>query len=85
MLISAQKILSLIQNSFGNLINIFRVCVLALSLSTSPLLAEAYTLCLFINDIFMYRLLATTVYSFPAEIILTIFGKEVLTGNFPDG
>jgi hypothetical protein len=33
----------------------------------------------------MYRLFATTVYSFPAEIILTIFGKEVLTGNFSDG
>jgi hypothetical protein len=59
--------------------------VLALSLSTSPLLTEANAFSLFINDIFVYRLFATTNHSLFAEVILSIFGEEMLTGNFPNG
>ena len=56
----------------------------ALGLPASPLLTEANTLGFFVNDKLVNGLFPATNYSLFVEVILTIFGEKMLTGNFSD-
>lgn len=84
MLICAQKVLCLIQNSFRNFIDILRIRMLTLRLSAKPLLAKANTLGVIIDHILLDRLLAPVIYSLAAEVILGIFCEKMLPCNFFD-
>ena len=85
MLVGTQKILCLVQNSFGNFIDVFRVGMLALSLLAFSLLAKTDTLGFFIYDVLMNCFFATTHNSLLVEVILSVFGEKMLTSNFSDG
>ena len=85
MLVGTQKILCLVQYSFGNFIDVFRVGMLALSLLAFSLLAETDTLGFFIYDVLMNCFFATTHNSLLVEVILSVFGEKMLTSNFSDG
>ena len=85
MLVGTQEGLGLSKNSFRNLIDIFGEGMLALVPFAFPLLAEANALGLLVNDVLLDGFSASAHDSLLAEIVLSVFGEEMLTGNFSDG
>ena len=59
--------------------------MLALVPFAFPLLAEANTLGLFVDDVLLNGFSASTHDSLLAEVVLAVLGEKMLTSNFSDG
>jgi hypothetical protein len=83
-LVSTQKILGLIQDGLTDLVDIFGVGMLALSLAAETLLAEADALGLIVDVVLLDRLFASFFHTVFSEVVLTVFCEKMLASHLFD-